>query len=463
MNNYEQLDVEARHSLNAQKKAAEFRTEQETGIDVEYRKIRLERVILAGCFSSAKMSEIEANLALDELEHLAETAGADVLARILQQRTEPDKSTYLGKGKANEIAALIDELEADTLVVNDTLLPSVSRRLEEIVKVKVVDRTALILDIFAKHAKSKTGRIQIELAQLEYLLPRLRGWGAMMSRQTGGQVGGGVGIGSRGPGETQLEVDRRRIRTKITLLKRKLAKVRKEDETRRHKRLNNRIPSVAIVGYTNAGKSSLLNALTNSNALVENALFATLDTTTRSMEHPKFTITDTVGFIQNLPTALVEAFYSTLKEAAETDIILRLADASSPQVKQQIEAVNAVLAKIRSLDNDGKVVLKTHENEIVVFNKIDLLTNNELERLKRLYKDAVFISVAQNRGLDKLLDVICQKVFKINNYKDLDIVIPFEDGRKLAMLYQHGEVVSRTKTESGTRIIAKVPETFQLN
>ncbi|MDR2083000.1 MAG: GTPase HflX [Candidatus Ancillula trichonymphae] len=463
MSDLKQLDVEVRHNLNEQKKASRFRTEQGTGIDVEYRKVRLERVVLVGCFSSVKMTETETNLALDELECLAETAGALCLARILQRRYEPDKSTYLGKGKAEKVAALIDELEVDTLVVNDTLPPSVSRRLEEVVKVKVVDRTTLILDIFAKHAKSKTGRIQIELAQLEYLLPRLRGWGAMMSRQSGGQVGGGAGIGSRGPGETQLEVDRRRIRTKIALLKRRLAKVRQEDRTRRQKRLDNRTPSVAIVGYTNVGKSSLLNALTNSDALVENALFATLDTTTRRMEHPQFTITDTVGFIQNLPTALVEAFYSTLTEAADSDIILHIVDASSSQTKQQIEAVNEVLAKIRPLDADGKVVLKEQENELIVFNKTDLITTDELERLKRLYKSAAFISVAKNRGLDELLDVIRQKVLKISNYKQLDVTIPFEDGRKLATIYQHGEVLERAKTECGIRVVVRVPESFQLN
>lgn len=458
--------VEIRVSRNEAKRAGDFRDDAESGIDVEYRKTRLEQVILVSIWSSAVISEREAIYSMDELERLAITAGANVLDRIMQQRSLPDRSTYVGKGKAQELARLVEELEADTVIVNETLAPSTRRALEDLVNAKVLDRTALILDIFAQHAKSKAGRAQVELAQLEYLLPRLRGWGAMMSRQGGGQVSGGAGMGSRGPGETQLEIDRRRITGKIALLKKRISKIKKERLQSRQRRLNGTTPSVAIVGYTNTGKSSLLNLLTNADIIIQDALFATLDTTTRSVEHPKYTLTDTVGFIQDLPTTLVEAFRSTLEEAADSDLILHLADASAPKVEHQISTVNEILSDIRSIDDSGKVVLKDPENELLVFNKIDLISQDELDRLERLFPHALFISAVlsdgHSHGIDTLLEAIEKKVLGLQRFKDFDQVIPYSAYERVNEIYERGEVVKREDLDEGVRIVARVPLSFNL-
>ncbi|OUD85006.1 GTPase HflX [Clavibacter michiganensis subsp. michiganensis] len=286
--------------------------------------------MLIGVYSQGSVDDAENSMR--ELAALAETAGAAVLDGLLQRRPTPDPSTYFGRGKAEELRALVAAVGADTVIADTELAPSQRRALEDVVKVKVIDRTAVILDIFSQHAKSREGKAQVELAQLQYLLPRLRGWGDSMSRQAGGQVGGaGAGMGSRGPGETKIELDRRRINTRMARLRKQIAAMKPARDTKRANRDRNSVPSVAIVGYTNAGKSSLLNRVTKAGVLVENALFATLDATVRKTETDQgqlYTLADTVGFVRNLPHQLVEAFRSTLEELADSDVLVHVVDAS---------------------------------------------------------------------------------------------------------------------------------------
>ena len=356
----DQQDLEERHAL---RRTAGLSTELEDVTEVEYRQLRLERVVLAGLWTEGTLADAENSLR--ELAALAETAGSEVLDGLVQRRAKPDPGTFLGSGKAQELKDIVMSTGADTVVVDAELAPSQRRSLEDIVKVKVIDRTALILDIFAQHAKSREGKAQVELAQLEYLLPRLRGWGESMSRQAGGQVGGaGAGMGSRGPGETKIELDRRRIRTRMAKLRREIAAMKPARETKRANRRRNAVPSVAIAGYTNAGKSSLLNRLTDAGVLVENALFATLDPTVRKAETADglgYTLADTVGFVRSLPTQLVEAFRSTLEEVADSDLILHVVDVSHPDPEGQIAAVRTVFSEV-----DARKV-----PEIIVLNKAD--------------------------------------------------------------------------------------------
>ncbi|MFZ8888859.1 MAG: GTPase HflX, partial [Aquiluna sp.] len=338
----DQLDLEERESL---RRVIGLSTELEDITDVEYRQLRIEKVILIGVWSQGNLTAAENSLR--ELSALAETAGARVLDGLLQRRNMPDPTSYLGKGKAAELRDLARSLGADTVIANTELSPSQRRSLEDIVKIKVIDRTAIILDIFAQHAKSKEGKAQVELAQLEYLLPRLRGWGDSMSRQAGGQAAGGVGIGSRGPGETKIELDRRRINTRMAKLKREIKGMKLARDTKRQSRQKSRVPQVAIAGYTNAGKSSLLNRLTKAGVLVENALFATLDPTVRKHSTPdgrEYTISDTVGFVRDLPHQLVEAFRSTLEEIVGADLIVHVVDATDPDPLGQISTVRGVIA-----------------------------------------------------------------------------------------------------------------------
>ena len=316
--------------------------------EVEYRQLRLERVVLAGLSTSRDPHEAEVSMA--ELAALAETAGSQVLDALVQPRDKPDAATFLGSGKAAELGDIVAATGADTVVVDGELSPSQRRSLEDVVKVKVVDRTALILDIFAQHAKSREGKAQVELAQLEYLLPRLRGWGESMSRQAGGRVAGGAGIGSRGPGETKIELDRRRIRTRMAKLRREIGEMSTSRDTKRDSRRRNAVPSVAIAGYTNAGKSSLLNRMTGAGVLVEDALFATLDPTVRRAELPDgraVTLTDTVGFVRRLPHQLVEAFRSTLEEVGDADLVIHVVDVSHPDPEGQLTAVREVHGRRR--------------------------------------------------------------------------------------------------------------------
>src|SRR6476659_2570900 len=320
----DQYDREDRAAL---RRVAGLSTELEDVTEVEYRQLRLERVVLAAVWCEGTADDAENSMR--ELAALAETAGSEVLAGVVQRRSNPDPATYLGKGQAAELRDIVIAEGADTVICATERAPSQRRALEDVVKVKVIDRTALILDIFAQHAKSREGKAQVELAQLQYLLPRLRGWGESMSRQAGGQAAGGQGMGSRGPGETKIELDRRRINSRISKLKREIGHMKTTRDTKRQSRKANHVPSVAIVGYTNAGKSSLLNRLTGAGVLVENALFATLDPTVRRAETEDgmpYTLSDTVGFVRSLPTQLVEAFRSTLEEVADADLLLHVVD-----------------------------------------------------------------------------------------------------------------------------------------
>ena len=339
-----EMDLAARHAL---RRVEGLSTELEDITEVEYRQLRLERVVLVGVWTEGSVEDAENSMA--ELALLAETAGSTVLDALYQRRDKPDPATYIGRGKVEGVTEIVRATGADTVILDGELAPSQLRNLEDKIKVKVVDRTALILDIFAQHAKSKEGQAQVELAQLNYMKQRLRGWGGNLSRQAGGRVAGGAGIGGRGPGETKIETDRRRINTKIAKLRRELAHMSTIRQTKRSGRRRNEVPSVAIAGYTNAGKSSLLNRLTDAGVLVEDSLFATLDPTTRRTETSDgrgYTMSDTVGFVRHLPHQLVEAFRSTLEEVAEADLIVHVVDGSHPDPEGQLAAVREVFAEI---------------------------------------------------------------------------------------------------------------------
>ncbi|NBY51158.1 MAG: GTPase HflX, partial [Actinobacteria bacterium] len=324
--------------------------------EAEYRQLRLERVVLVGVWTEGTITDAENSM--EELAALAETAGSTVLDALIQRRDKPDPATFIGSGKVSELKGIVKSTGADTVVCDGELSPSQLKNLEDKVKVKVVDRTALILDIFAQHAKSKEGKAQVELAQMSYMLPRLRGWGDSLSRQAGG-------IGGRGPGETKIEVDRRRIRDKMAKLRREINAMKTARDTKRQERRRNSIPSVAIAGYTNAGKSSLLNRLTNAGVLVQNALFATLDPTVRRAETTDgrvYTLSDTVGFVKHLPHDLIDAFKSTLEEVSGADVIVHVVDGSHPDPIGQIAAVRGVIDEI----GGAKIP------EIIALNKADI-------------------------------------------------------------------------------------------
>lgn len=440
----DQLDLEARTSL---RRVAGLSTELEDVTEVEYRRLRLERVVLVGLAGPGGVTDAE--ISLRELAALAETAGSQVLDGLLQNRRVPDAGTYLGSGKAAELAAVVLAAGADTVVVDGELSPSQRRALEDIVKVKVIDRTALILDIFAQHAKSKEGKAQVELAQLEYLLPRLRGWGDSMSRQAGGQVGGaGQGMGSRGPGETKIELDRRRIRTRMAKLRREIKDMAPARTTKRASRKRHAIPSVAIAGYTNAGKSSLLNRLTGAGVLVENALFATLDPTVRRAETADgrvYTLADTVGFVRHLPHQLVEAFRSTLEEVADSDLILHVVDAAHADPEGQIAAVRAVFADI-----PGAMDVP----ELVVLNKADLASPEALARLLAKEPGAAVVSAHSGHGIAELQDVIADQLPRPGVF--VDVVVPYSRGDLVSRVHEHGDIDAEEHTERGTALRARV-------
>ena len=440
----DQLDLEERESL---RRVIGLSTELEDITDVEYRQLRIEKVILIGVWSQGNLNAAENSLR--ELSALAETAGARVLDGLLQRRNMPDPTSYLGKGKAAELRDLARTLGADTVIANTELSPSQRRSLEDIVKIKVIDRTAIILDIFAQHAKSKEGKAQVELAQLEYLLPRLRGWGDSMSRQAGGQAAGGVGIGSRGPGETKIELDRRRINTRMAKLKREIKGMKLARDTKRQSRQKSRVPQVAIAGYTNAGKSSLLNRLTKAGVLVENALFATLDPTVRKHSTPdgrEYTISDTVGFVRDLPHQLVEAFRSTLEEIAGADLIVHVVDATDPDPLGQISTVRSVIA-----DFDASSI-----PELVVFNKADLVSDEVQVRLRGMVQGALLVSARTGKGIDALQEAIAGMLPK----PDVEFVgvIPYSRGDLVSRIHLAGKVLDTEYVEEGTSLRALVRE-----
>jgi len=436
------LELEERSSL---RRVAGLSTELADITEVEYRQLRLERVVLVGVWTEGSAEQAVASLA--ELARLAETAGSAVLDGLVQRRNRPDPATFVGTGKVDELRDAVLANGADTVICDGELSPSQLRQLEERLKVKVIDRTALILDIFAQHARSREGKAQVELAQLSYLLPRLRGWGEALSRQVGGRAAGGVGIGGRGPGETKIELDRRRIRTRMSKLRRELAGMRTVRDTKRGSRRRNEVPGVAIAGYTNAGKSSLLNAVTGAGVLVEDSLFATLDPTTRRHQTDDgraYTLTDTVGFVRHLPHQLVEAFRSTLEEVADADLILHVVDAADPDPEAQIRAVREVLADIDALA----------VSEQLVFNKVDTADPEMLMRLRRLAPDALFVSAQTGEGIDKLQAVIDDRLPRPD--VDVTVLVPYARGDLVARIHQAGEVLSTDHRAEGTLVNARV-------
>ena len=406
-----------------------------------------ERAVLVGALLGPADAE-EAEWSLDELEALADTAGADVVDRIVQRRDAPDPATYLGKGKAKEVVDVAATLDADLLIFDDELTPAQGRNLEEMAGVnplaerglKIVDRTGLILDIFAQHARSAEGKLQVELAQLNYGLPRLRGWGEVLSR-----MGGGIGT-RRGPGETQLEAERRALLRRIQRVKTDLTDLERARRLKRKKRQRSGVSVVALVGYTNAGKSTLLKRLTDAGVLIEDQLFSTLDPTTRRLQLPwgrDVLLTDTVGFVRKLPHQLVEAFRSTLEEVGEAAALLHVVDASRDP-ERQIEAVESVLKEIGV----------TERPTLLALNKIDLLSEPEIDKLRGRFPDAALLSATKDIGIDELLERISQELSRLK--MEVVLEIPFDRGDLVARVHDEGEVVEETYSESGTRLTARV-------
>ncbi|WGD38282.1 GTPase HflX [Lysinibacter sp. HNR] len=443
----DQLEREERSAL---RRVAGLSTELEDVTEVEYRQLRLENVILIGVYSQGSLSDAENSM--HELAALAETAGAMVLDGLLQRRPYPDPATYLGKGKTYELRDLVKAMGADTVIADTELSPSQRRALEDVVGVKVIDRTTVILDIFSQHAKSREGKAQVELAQLEYLLPRLRGWGESMSRQAGGQVGGaGAGMGSRGPGETKIELDRRRIHSRMAKLRKQIAAMKPAREAKRANRRRNSVPSVTIVGYTNAGKSSLLNHITSAGLLVENALFATLDPTVRrshTADGREYTLTDTVGFVRNLPHQLVEAFQSTFEEARDADLILHVVDASHPDPASQIATVRNVLGEAGA----------RNVPELIVFNKSDLVHTDDITVLRGLEPESLFVSARTGEGINTLLETIDSML--PDPAVELTALIPFDRGDLITTLHDSHRVLETSYDEGGTRVHALASPEF---
>jgi GTP-binding protein HflX len=381
---------------------------------------------------------------LAELRELARTAGVEPVERLVQHREAPDPRTYVGKGKLDELKSAYGDARAEVLIVEDELSPSQQRALENALQARVVDRTQLILDIFAQHAVSAEGKLQVELAQLEYNLPRMRGMWQHLER-----LGGGVG--TRGPGETQLESDRRIARRRISVLKRRLAELSRQRETRRRERRRSATPTVALAGYTNVGKSTLLNALTDAEVSVENRLFETLDPTTRAFEHDgrRYLVTDTVGFVRRLPHQLVEGFAATLEETLVADLVLHVVDGSAAEDKleEMTRAVDAVLAEI------GAGALPV---EIVV-NKVDAVDRLHRRRLANRFPGALLVSALTGEGLDELRARIASRF--ADRYEPVDLLVPYEDGGRLAELYALGApIVERVDRPEGVFVRARLPQ-----
>ncbi|MDR0789130.1 MAG: GTPase HflX [Bifidobacteriaceae bacterium] len=509
---YTEQEVEFRSLRNDASDEAKFR--ESTGIDIEYQNLRIQNVLLvvvkfkADKYSSnntgaqrgkrtgsASDENMPVEKILSELESLANTAGARVADKFIVTRNSADTAHFIGTGKLDEIKSLIlgnvesqknnsaDALGLiDTVIFDNDLSPTQRRNIEDYLQVRVIDRTALILDIFSLHAKSQEGKLQIELAQLEYMLPRLRGWGNMMSRQAGsagvgGGAAGGAAIGSRGPGEKQLELDRRRINKRITFIKKQISKQQTVRSTKRKKRDNSGLPTVALVGYTNTGKSSILKHIIQtssknikstkverSNIIVQNALFATLDTNTKKIHvpgHIDYLITDTVGFISRLPTQLIEAFRATLDEAIFADLLIHVVDVEDndrKSIQNKINTVNDIIASARSEDEDGSVVLKNvyrtkGTKEILVFNKCDLLSDSDLEYLSMVYPDGLFMSAMTGDGFKDLYNQINDGLIQQKPHEK--IVLLYDDElaqHKLATYYKYNRIIEREDLEDGIHL-----------
>ena len=430
-----QADLQDRQAL---RRVAGLSTELQDVSDAEYRQLRLEKVVLVGVWVEGTSQDAENSL--KELSALAETAGSEVMAGLIQRRDKPDPATFIGSGKVLELREAVVSSGADTVVCDGELSPAQLRNLEGKVKVKVIDRTALILDIFAQHAKSREGKAQVELAQMTYLLPRLRGWGDSLSRQAGG-------IGGRGPGETKIETDRRRINDKMAKLRREIKEMKTSRDTKRQERRRNNIPSVAIAGYTNAGKSSLMNRLTDAGVLVENALFATLDPTVRkttSSDGRIYTLSDTVGFVRHLPHQLIEAFKSTLEEVSESDLIVHVVDGAHPDPQEQIRAVRAVINEI----GGGEIA------EIIAINKADVAPPEKLMQLLREEPNSFAFSARTGFGIETLVAAIEAALPRPR--VEIKTVIPFSRGDLVSAIHERGEIFTETYLPEGTSIHALV-------
>ena len=430
-----QQDLQDRQAL---RRVAGLSTELQDVNDAEYRQLRLEKVVLVGVWTEGTAQDAENSM--KELAALAETAGSEVMEGFVQRRDKPDPATFIGSGKVEEVRQSVIATGADTVVCDGELSPAQLRTLESKLRVKVIDRTALILDIFAQHAKSREGKAQVELAQMSYMLPRLRGWGDSLSRQAGG-------IGRRGPGETKIETDRRRINDKMAKLRKEIKEMKVARDTKRQERTKYNVPSVAIAGYTNAGKSSLMNRLTNAGVLVENALFATLDPTvrqTKSSDGRIYTLADTVGFVRHLPHQLIEAFKSTLEEVAAADLIVHVVDGSHPNPQEQIRAVREVLKDVGGGDIP----------EIIAINKADIAAPEVLMQLLREEPNSFAFSARTGFGLETLIKAIETSLPRPR--VEITAVIPFSRGELVSAIHERGEVLSETYSEDGTRIHAMV-------
>jgi GTP-binding protein HflX len=410
--------------------------QSESPLSATWRPVVWERAILVGLAPGGDEA------VLDELDGLARAAGAESVGRLVQARTTADPATFVGSGKVTEIHGMAHGASADVVIFDDELSPGQLRNLEERLGVKVLDRTALILDIFALHARSGEGKAQVELAQLNYLLPRLRGWGEAMSR-----LGGG--IGTRGPGETKIETDRQHIRRRITKLRRDIARLGKTRRVRRGGRERSGVLQVALAGYTNAGKSTLLNALTGSDVLVADQPFATLDPTTRRLTLPggrSATLSDTVGFVRHLPHELVEAFKSTLEEVGRASLILHVADASAPDVSEQTAAVREVLGEIGAADVP----------EILALNKWDRLDEAARARIRRRFPDGVPLSALTGEGLEELRSRIAEAMTR--GTMTATLLIPFDRSDVLARLHREADILAAEDVPEGTRVRARLDE-----
>jgi GTPase len=415
----------------------EFGGEQGAFIERAFR----ERIVLVGV-TWPGASEEETEASLDELSLLVDTAGADEVARVIQRRATPDPATFVGKGKAEEILEIAEAVDADTVVFDEELSPAQQRNLERLFGRSAIDRTAVILDIFAQNAHTVEGKAQVQLALLRYRMPRLRGKGKSLSQQMGG-------IGARrGPGETQLEVDRRRVARLIHKLEDDLRQITKHRDIQRKSRRRSPFQTVSIVGYTNAGKSTLLNRLTDAGVLVEDRLFATLDATTRRLQLPggeTVLVTDTVGFVRKLPHQLVEAFKSTLEVVGEADLLVHVVDSSSPDPLAQIEAVREVLGEIGAADVP----------ELLVFNKDDLAPEAATQLVAR-ERGSVAISAATGAGIDGFLAAMSERLRSLTRV--VELMVPFERGDVLAAIHREGEVLDEQADEAGMRLRARLDD-----
>lgn len=409
-----------------------------------------EKIVLVGVITpGTTQDEVEAHL--DELALLVDTAGADVMARVLQRRDAPDPATYVGKGKAEELHEVSLAVDADTVVFDDELSPAQQRNLEKILGRTAIDRTDVILDIFAQNARTQEGKAQVELALLRHRLPRLRGRGKQLSQQAGAMGAGAARapIGSRGPGETQLEIDRRRLLRRITKLEGELRELAKTRHTQRRARARSRLRTVSLVGYTNAGKSTLLNCLTDAGVLVEDRLFATLDPRTRRLDLPggeAVLLSDTVGFVRKLPHQLVEAFKSTLEVVAESDLLVHVVDSAAADPDEQIEAVRAVLHEIDA----------SNVPELLVFNKADVVAPAEMRRMVDAHPGSLAISALRAQGIDELLQAVSDRLRASANV--VELMVPFERGDVIAAVHREGEVLVEQHEEGATRLRARLDQ-----